>query len=623
MTAALPPTIAPPAPFPEVLAQRRRYEEVAPGVARAEYDLRTSAGPLVIRVIAADLSNPTVHLRTTLAGGRLISAGERVSAMAERSDAVAGINGDFFDIERSNAPLNALVQDGVVLRSPGYGRPALGVLADGRVVLGTPRLAGTVSSADGQAPLSAVDVWPADGYALLLPAYGAPPPPGALALADGSSLAFPDSLPAPAPPISVAAQITIDDAPLQQAVGGGPLLLRDGEPYDDPTAPKNGSDKAQFPVSGVGLSGEHTLLLVEVDGHQPGYSVGVTRAQFTALFESLSAHDAMGLDSGGSSTIVARKLGEGQAVLLNRPSDGRERPVADALMVMSSAPSGPPVRLVAHPAAIRALVGAQSPLHVAAVDAGDHPQPLPAPLRIAALPATLGRLEDQTFTAAAGSGMLAVASGELRAEVPVEIVTTIDRLEIDAPTANPAPGSTLQLRAVGYDAQGDPVAVGGVVRWQSSGAGTIDAGGEYRAPGRNGNAVITAIAGGARAQLALGTGSHGAPLPWEPAWFSFTSYPRGGGSVALDPGCRCLALRYDFTQEERGAYARTAIGINGAPVAFSVEVEGDGNGEWLRMRVADAAGRRYALTLAPAVDWTGWRRVAARMPVDAPAPYTI
>ncbi len=566
---ALPATLAPPPPFPAVQTQRYRNEDIAPGVVRAEYDLRTSAGPLVIHIVVADLSDPTVHVRTAVSQGLAGSQAETVRSMASRTGAVAAIDGDFFDIDQSNAPTNVLVRDGVLLHQPGYGRPALGILPAGAAVIGTPVLEPALAGA--------------------LPS------------------------------------VTIGGAPVVEAVGGGPVLLRDGQPFDDPTAPDNGAGEARFPVAGVGIEPPSTLLLVEVDGHQPGYSVGLARREFTALFQALGAREAMGLDSGGSATIVARPLGDADVTLLNRPSDDRERPVADALEVLSTAPVGPAARLVVRPRSILALPGVRVPLHITAVDEGDHPAALPAPPRLSAAPPELGAPDGTTLLIsplAAGTGRLEIASGDLHAETPIDVVRQLQRLEIVAPTANPSPGAAVPLQATGYDESGRPVEVDGAVRWSLSGGGSLD-GSVYTAPMIPANAVVTAQAGGAQARLELGTGEHRVALPWQAAWFSFASYPAGPGALTPDGACGCLALRYDFTHGERAAYARTAIALGGHPLTFSLDVEGDGGGEWLRLRVADARGRHYALTLAPRVDWRGWRRVQTTLPTDAPAPFTI
>ena len=50
MIAAAAGELAPPAPFPLVVAQWSAPEDVAPGIRRADYHLTTSAGPLVVHV---------------------------------------------------------------------------------------------------------------------------------------------------------------------------------------------------------------------------------------------------------------------------------------------------------------------------------------------------------------------------------------------------------------------------------------------------------------------------------------------------------------------------------------------------------------------------------------------
>jgi exopolysaccharide biosynthesis protein len=55
--------------------------------------------------------------------------------------------------------------------------------------------------------------------------------------------------------------------------------------------------------------------------------VGMTLPETAELMRELGALDALNLDGGGSSTMVV----EGQVV--NRPSDGRERSVSNALLL--------------------------------------------------------------------------------------------------------------------------------------------------------------------------------------------------------------------------------------------------------------------------------------------------
>ncbi len=128
-------------------------------------------------------------------------------------------------------------------------------------------------------------------------------------------------------------------------IGGGPLLVHDGRPFSDPNPPAASETNVRFPVSGALIRFDGTLLLVEVDGRSLD-SVGLTRPQLAALMMAFGARDGLAFDSGGSATIVVRRLGDRAATLQNVPSDGMERPIADGLFLYSDAAQGPPARLV-------------------------------------------------------------------------------------------------------------------------------------------------------------------------------------------------------------------------------------------------------------------------------------
>jgi hypothetical protein len=69
-------------------------------------------------------------------------------------------------------------------------------------------------------------------------------------------------------------------------------------------------------------------VLVAVDGRQPGYSIGLTSFELAQALVRLRAVTGMGLDSGGSTTMAF------DGTLLNRPSDGRERSISTAVMLL-------------------------------------------------------------------------------------------------------------------------------------------------------------------------------------------------------------------------------------------------------------------------------------------------
>ena len=88
-------------------------------------------------------------------------------------------------------------------------------------------------------------------------------------------------------------------------------------------------------AAGVTRDGR-TLLLVVVDGRQPGWSAGATLVELADLMRGLGAWTALNLDGGGSSALWWRAPGEAEGRIRNRPSDGHVRPVANALGVRVS-----------------------------------------------------------------------------------------------------------------------------------------------------------------------------------------------------------------------------------------------------------------------------------------------
>ena len=116
---------------------------------------------------------------------------------------------------------------------------------------------------------------------------------------------------------------------IQEAMGGGDVTARNGKV----DAPSGGQPGQRHPRTNVGVTADGRVLMVVVDGRQPGYSVGVTLAEIGKLMVSLGATDAFNLDGGGSSVMAALNPRTGKFGIVNRPSDGRERKLTQALAV--------------------------------------------------------------------------------------------------------------------------------------------------------------------------------------------------------------------------------------------------------------------------------------------------
>lgn len=102
-----------------------------------------------------------------------------------------------------------------------------------------------------------------------------------------------------------------------------PQLLQDGQPLPIPEQ----WQRERHPRTIMGQYANGDLLFIVIDGRQPGWSRGVTLEGMQVKLLELGVIDAYNLDGGGSSTFVY--MGK----VLNRPSDGEERPVATNILV--------------------------------------------------------------------------------------------------------------------------------------------------------------------------------------------------------------------------------------------------------------------------------------------------
>ena len=124
------------------------------------------------------------------------------------------------------------------------------------------------------------------------------------------------------------------------AIGGGPILVLNGKSqrvsasYDD--AYESSSMTERHPRSAVGWNDDF-YFLVQVDGRQRSFSVGMTLKELAAYMVSLGCREAMTLDGGGSATLWY------EGFVRNRPCDGHERMIANSLVVIKK-PAAPDKR---------------------------------------------------------------------------------------------------------------------------------------------------------------------------------------------------------------------------------------------------------------------------------------
>ena len=333
---------------------------IAPGVTFEQFALTGARGVTRGQLVRIDPATPGVGL--DLVSGRNVASRHVVADMMD-PDAVVGVNGDFFDIRDTEAPLGVakdrqrgilngvqsgwnsafwvdttgvphigdLYADAVLRQRPeldittvnspsvrpggvGLYTAKWGTLTRYRVVDGQRRGVRMVVVRNGRV-VSNRSRFPASVAVRDLVLVGRGAGAGRLA------------------PLRVGQRLTADVSLSQDvatAVTGNMFILRDGVRVAK-------DDVDLHPRTAIGIDHDTgQLLLLVVDGRQ-AISRGATMKELAKLFQRLGAEDALNLDGGGSSIMVARRS-DGSLAVLNSPSDGHPRPVANGLEVTYDAP---------------------------------------------------------------------------------------------------------------------------------------------------------------------------------------------------------------------------------------------------------------------------------------------
>ena len=278
---------------------------------------------------------------------------------------MAAINGGFFEEAR---PLGAMMMNGFPAGKPLESRSALGWNnSDGTFAFGSGFARFGVRTPGGFVMFDRFNVAPQANEASFYPAGVMPaaagaaldaielavkngrvlekreaswgnhflPDGGSLIVARGNSRALLEGFnPGDDIPISAEWDASVFSG-FPDLIQAGPMLVRGGRHAADNETFKSDITDKRHPRTFVGSDGSRLIWAV-IDGRSAVHSLGATMDETRWVARALGMSVAVNMDGGGSSELIWR------GIIANKPSDGRERPLPYAVLMMPKGASMTP-----------------------------------------------------------------------------------------------------------------------------------------------------------------------------------------------------------------------------------------------------------------------------------------
>lgn len=589
---------------------------------------------------------------------------------------IAGINADYFTMANGVAD-SIVIQDGILKTSESSRNTAIGFRADGSALIGRSNLNIKVEAQAFPSPVGRVHlnkvVTAAAGLVMYTDAFndtnkatiptvnvlvnvteGQPAinqtmqgvvesvtnADGATAIPDGKVLltiaansAYPTTL-AQFKELKAGDSITItfeaDESwnEVVQAVGAGEKLVTNGTNV----APSTGG---RAPRTAVGIKPDGSIILYTVDGRQTGYSAGATFQEEAGRMMELGCTEAVNLDGGGSTAMLALYPGDSGVNTINKPSGGSLRSCANYILLVSQGgATGSLSGLHLYPYSQYMLAGAKQQFTVKATDTNYYPASVPGDLSYST--DSLGSIDSNGMYTAGGSGgtsKVEINGGGAYGSTDVKIITDPDTIaitngttgeKITAPISVPV-GSTFQFSGSAKKNNLDLTAQGQCFNWSVSGdIGTIDETGLFTPGGAGkGSGTITASVGGRTASVTVSVVARGQQIEnFEDDSLTLATGELTGVTSSIETdltlvhnGNRSLKLAYNAADSGAVLSVPSTISFGERPTMMNYWLYGDNSGNTVSLNVKTDSGSQS--TEAAKLDFTGWKQITVTLPAGA------
>lgn len=656
--------------MPYTIYESKQAQHLSSGVQHENILRFTTSGWWNINVISVDLKDEYTELKG-LINPNGIPSRDKVTTLVNKHNAVAGVNGDYFNYAPLPSAMGSLINNGEVISSPvelAYALPSFFLTGDNvggveyfdrniivtnltsgqKVLVNTLNKVttdfGTVTLLNNHwGPKSLGSRFHNDLTEVLVvndvvqevrkggEAFNIPAKDGYVLAVRGDKLSplnINDKV-----HLEVATTPNVED--IKFAIGGGSIILKNGE-----LSLTNIISKGNEPRTGIAINKDNTkLMLVTIDGRDSSFK-GVSQEMFGAILRDLGAYNAMNLDGGGSTAMAIKPVGDKNSQLVNKPSDGAERSVVNAVGVISNAPKGELSYLKISTDDSKMFLNTSRIFKVKGFDTYHNPVEIDDSQIQYSVEGVEGIVEGNKFRAnSSGKGTVTANYNGAVGTMEINVLGEIRDLTTKLKSFNIDLNSEKSLsNFYGKDKNGyeSIIYIEDIEFSITNNIGSIENGVFHSGAEALGGA-ITAKAGDGIENILVSVGSKGTVVEsFEKIDnLSFSSYPKEvPGSIQLSSeakeGNNSILLNYDFSKGEntRVAYVNLnptsgGLKLTGAPKKLGLWVKGDGNGSWLRGALKDSKGKEVLFDLSKTVEWTDWKYVIADLPSDLSYPISL
>jgi exopolysaccharide biosynthesis protein len=423
---------------------------------------------------------------------------------------------------------------------------------------------------------------------------------------------------------------------IKMILSGGGKIIENGALVEKGTILTKNTNA---PRTAVGITqNKDYLIAMVVDGR--GQSIGTTHAELGRYLLEYGAYDAIHYDGGGSSSMVSRPLGTFTSNLVNKPSDGTERKVVNALGFVTTAPAGQLESLVLVPNKNRTTVNQPITFTVLGYDEYYNPIAIDQNSVTFAVDGLRGNWNGMTYVpTVSGKGTVFVNYNGRSTSTTINAIDSYIGLTLGHKVLQIPQNGTGQFSLLATDRDGYKTAIDFrqatyIVENPSLGQFTN---GVFKAGQNVGTTKVTIGINGIEATGYIIVGDQKAVVTdFENVSMTTMVYPETAkGQSTLDktqlvePSQKTsVKLDYSFKKAEMTQAVYTVFGNNPIIIpsrvnSLSLQLYGNNSGLMFRGKIVDSKNVSHLITFTNAIDFTGWKKLTAAIPAEVSYPFTI